>query len=235
MRLFTFFSLLCFLLTAQAQEVDYNWVIPTDSAAGLEFQEKLIRLAWKNYPENKVIQHKVVQAQEQVRQSKISWLDPVSIQFNLAEPRVNTILGTGNNEFGSAFFPLYNLGFNINLGQVLATPSRIREKEEEVKIATQNVNSQKLLIRAEVIRRYQNYLLKQELLRVHIQIQEQANSAFLDITRRFKEGRANIDAYTNSALAYNQATESRIESASEVRKAQAALEELIGVPLELVR
>ncbi len=228
MKTATLFIFMLALFSCYAQEVNYDQVIPTDSAVGLTFEEKLVRLAWKNYPQNKIWEHRTIQAEEQVLQSKLGWLKPVSIQLYYGEPHINP-------DFNSTFFPRYNLGVNVNIGEILTTPSRIREKEEEVNIATANLHTQKHFIRAEVIRRHQKYLMQLELLKVHIQIQEQTNNAFLDITRKFKEGRANLNEYTNTALVYNQSTERKLESEGELRIAKAQLEELIGVPLESVQ
>lgn len=228
MKTATLFMLFLACLASYGQEVNYDQVIPTDSAVGLSFEEKLVRLAWKNYPQNKVWYHKTAQAEEQVIQSKNGWLKPVSIQLYYGEPHINP-------NFESTFFPRYNLGVNLNIGELVNTPSRIREKQEEVKIAVANYNTQKHFIRAEVIRRYQKYLIQLELLKVHIQIQEQTNNAFLDITRKFKDGRAELDEYTNTALLYNNSTERRLNSEGELKIAKAQLEELIGVPLESVR
>lgn len=227
MKTATLFIVFLAFLSTFAQEVNYDQVIPTDSAVGLNFEEKLIRLAWKNYPQNKIWEHKAAQAEEQVIQSKNSWLKPVSVQLYYGEPHINP-------NFESTFFPRYNLGVNINIGDIISTPSRIREKEEEVHIAMANYNSQKHYIRSEVIRRHQKYLIQMEMLKVHIQIQEQTNNAFLDITQKFKNGRAELDEYTNSALIYNNSTERRLNSEGELKIAKAHLEELIGVPLESV-
>lgn len=228
MKTATLFILFLAFLSSFAQDVDYDQVIPTDSAVGLSFEEKLVRLAWKNYPQNKVWEHRTVQAEEQVLQSRLGWLKPVSLQLYYGEPHINP-------DFNSTFFPRYNLGVNVNIGEILTTPSRIREKEEEVHIAQANYNTQKHFIRAEVIRRHQKYLIQMELLKVHIQVQEQANNAFLDVTRKFKDGRADLDEYTNTALVYNNSIERRLNSEGELKIAKAQLEELIGVPLESVR
>lgn len=228
MKTATLFILFLAFISSFAQEVDYDQVIPTDSAVGLTFEEKLVRLAWKNYPQNKIWEYRAAQAEEQVIQSKLGWLKPVSVQLYYGEPHINP-------NFESSFFPRYNLGVNLNIGEFLTTPSRIREKEQEVLIATANYNTQKHYIRSEVIRRHQKYLIQMELLKVHIQIQEQTNNAFLDVTRKFKEGRAELDEYTNTALLYNNSTERRLNSEGELRIAKAHLEEVIGVPLGSVR
>ena len=54
MKTATLFILCLAFLSSFAQEVNYDQVIPTDSAVGLTFEEKLIRLAWNNHPQNKV-------------------------------------------------------------------------------------------------------------------------------------------------------------------------------------
>ncbi len=222
-----FLLLLALFNVAFAQQVDYGRIIPDTVRSTMPLEEKLVYLAWENYPRNETFQHEINKSQEKIKQAKLGWVQPLSLQFYYGEPHIN-------NQFESTFFPRYNLGVNVNIGQILQTPSKVRSANEDLAISLNNINTQKHLIRAEVLRRYYNYQLKLELLKIHIQAHDDAYNAYLDITQKFKDGRATLVAYTQSALAHNQAAEQKVKSEMEVKMAKVAVEELIGVRLEEV-
>ena len=42
-----------------AQSIDYNKIIVTEQVTAISFEEKLVQLAWRNHPSNKVVTQKV--------------------------------------------------------------------------------------------------------------------------------------------------------------------------------
>ena len=117
--------------------------------------DELVTAAWENYPENKKYDHQVKIAEKNVIRAGYSWLD--------------NIYGTGNlNEFtlnppsdfqGNLFFPRYNFGVRINLGTFVTVPAEKKIAKEELRIAELNRKQQKIMIRAEVLRRYNRFLM----------------------------------------------------------------------------
>lgn len=224
--IFSFFVLLATL--GFSQQVDFDQVITPDSVEPADFEARLVRLAWQNHPLNRTYDSEVEISKERVKEQKKSWLDPVTLQLNYGEPHINP-------NFRADFFPRYNLSVGMNLGQVLSTPQRIKQAQQEQKIAESNKDAQKLRMRAEVITRYRRYLTNLELLKLRIKSQEDAYSTYLDLTKKFQQGSANLEIFTQSALAYNHATEEKIKAEGDVAITKAMLEELIGVKLEEVR
>jgi outer membrane protein TolC len=127
------------------------------------------------------------------------------------------------------------LSLNLNVGRVFSTPHRVKQAEQEQEIAMAQYDAQKLRIRAEVLHRYQTYLTNLELLKLRIKSQEDAYSTYLDLTQKFQQGSVDLEVFTQSALAYNHATEEKITAEGDVAISKARLEELIGVKLEAVR
>ena len=224
--IFTFFIALTTI--GFSQTVDYAQVITPDSVEPATFSDRLVRLAWQNYPLNRTYGSEVEAAEARVKEQKLGWFDPISIQLNYGEAHINKNLN-------SNFFPKYNIAVNWNLGRVLATPQRVRQAKEEQEIAEASLDAAKLRLRAEVISRYQTYLMNLELLKLRIKSQEDAYSTYLDLTQKFQQGSVSLEIFTQSALAYNHATEEKIKAESEVAIAKARMEELIGVKLEEVR
>ena len=86
---------------AFAQSVDYNKIIVPDQVPSISFEERLVQLAWKNHPSNKVAIQKVEMAQAVKARTSWSWLDKFDVVANVKE-------FTGNTEvvgWGRAVYP----------------------------------------------------------------------------------------------------------------------------------
>ena len=68
-----------------SQNVDYNSIILPDGIEDISMDEKLVRLAWKNYPANEAAQHEVLKAKHNIGVAGSSWLNLVTISGNLNE------------------------------------------------------------------------------------------------------------------------------------------------------
>ena len=66
---------LLFLLLASflvmAQSIDYNKIIVTEQVSSISFEERLVQLAWRNHPSNKVVAEKVELSQSTSVKSKM--------------------------------------------------------------------------------------------------------------------------------------------------------------------
>lgn len=227
------FTLLLVLSSgAFGQIVDYNEVITPDSIEPANFEARLVRLAWQNYPLNRTYDANMKIAEAKVKEEKMGWLDPLTLNLNYGEPHFQANKDT---TFNSIFFPRYMLSLNLNVGRVFSTPHRVKQAEQQREIAAANYDAQKLRLRAEVIARYRTYLTNLELLKLRIKSQEDAYSTYLDLTQKFQQGTVDLEIFTQSALAYNHATEEKIQAEGDVAITKARLEELIGVKLEEVR
>lgn len=136
---------------------------------------------------------------------------------------------------GSAFYPRYNLGVNVNLGNILSQKDKNRAKQSDVKIAEHKVNQAKLELRAEVLIRYQQFRLAREILKTRVQIESDAKDNFLLMSDLFKKDEETFDHYNEASSAYHQAMEARIKAETDVLLAKIKLEEIIGLKWEQVQ
>jgi hypothetical protein len=78
MNIIRFLTFLTFLpLTAQAQSIDYNKIILPDRVVTKNFEERLVQLAWKNHPSNRVVDQNVEIAQKEKAVARWRWLDDI--------------------------------------------------------------------------------------------------------------------------------------------------------------
>lgn len=213
-----------------AQSVDYNKIILPDGTFTEEMSEKLVRLAWKNYPANEIFKREITIADKELVQAKWSWFENVGAQGNLNEFTINP----GANE-RALFFPRYNFSARITIGMLGDIPAEIKKRKEGVEISKARMNMQKIDLRAEVLTRYQDYLMQKKLLEAQITNFEDSYSAYSLAEQQFKNGQITLDMYNQQLEKYNSEEILRIRAETSYQIALISLEQLIGVKLEDVK
>ena len=221
----------CFNLV-RAQEVDYNAIIPPKNGSDIGFAEKLVRLAWQNHPSNRILESQEKMSDMEIDLSRWQWLDNFKITGNINEFTLNPDQDVFNR---NAFFPRYNISGMVSLGYFVNIPKEVKLKKEELNISKYSVQQQKLQIRAEVLRRYEIYLMTREILKVETETQEDLFAALSLAEQNFRSGSITIDAYNDSLERYNNQRIRNITAQGNHNQAKISLEELIGVRLEDVK
>ncbi len=215
-----------------AQKVDYNTVIMPNVASQIEFEEKLVRLAWNNDPESEAIRRSVKLAEQDNKIAAAEWLNIVSVQGNANEFNINP----QRDVFGrSSFFPRYNIGARINLGMLLTIPYNMEKTRQSVIVAESMVNDRKLALRTLVLKLYNNLLMQEKLYRLQAELALDVENAHNLAEVRFKNGEITFDEYTVTRSSYNQSQMSLITAEAAYKNAKLDLEDLIGVKLEEVQ
>lgn len=197
-------------------------------SSGRAFVEKLVSLAWENYPQNKVYASRMAIAEENLVQNKWNWLNNLSLSYQY-NPTTATSSTTG------LVAPRFGIGLSINVGSLVLTPSRVTQAEEELKVANADLKAQKTFIRAEIVRRLANYTRSLDLLKVRTQAKNDSESSLELIQKRFANGEVSLEILNQALRTYTDNEERRVTSTGDLLYHKAALEELIGVPLEGVK
>ena len=225
--------LLCLLGYAMSfgQNIDYNKIILPESVTEADFGEKLVQLAWQNNPANEELVHRAQAAKYEVDLARWSWLRTVKVSGNLNEYTINT---EKVREVNPTFipYPLYNFSLSISLGTIFLTPIETRAARSNYRVAEDVINQQKINLRAEVLTRYQNYLMNQKLFEIQNEVTEDEYSEFLLTEQNFKAGDVTLEDYKTSLKSYNEQLKERITLERDLKIAKIALEEMIGVRLE---
>ncbi|MEZ4885983.1 MAG: TolC family protein [Chitinophagales bacterium] len=231
MKKLLFLFCLLQLSNIQAQRTNFDRiVIPTDQITR-DYKEALVQLAWVNNPDNKVLEHEVNIAEIEKKAAKWTWADNVQASFNLNEGNFQKETDPG----GNLFFPKYNFSASVSIGSLLRTSSETKKAEQQLDIAHHRVNQRKLQIRAETLKRYEDYLTAVEMLKLRTQAVEDFYATYLAVTKKFKESRSSLEEYNQASTTYYTALENKLRGESDVELAKISLEEIIGVKLEEVR
>jgi len=221
--------LVLFPLLANSQNVDYNNIILPDGASEISFAEKLVRLAWKNNPANRILERQKNISEYEIKQARWSWLDEFRIQGNVNEFVLNENADVGGR---ADFFPLYNLSAQVRLGFFVDIPLETKKKKEEYYIAQSNIDLQKIGLRAEVLKRYELYLMNRELLKVQTEATEDLFATFSIVEQNFKNGQATLEEYNLILDRYNTQKIRKITAQGNFNRSKIEVEEMIGVKLE---
>ena len=213
-----------------AQTVDYNTVILPAGIENIGISEKLVRLAWQNYPANEVAQREIVKAKQNVAVANARWLNIVSLSFNMNEFNINPEANPSNNNF----YPRYNVGASIPLGIFMETPNNVKTAKEDYEISLLNLNQQKLALRAIVLTRYQNYVQAKALLDIQLVSIENEENSFSLVEQKFINDEVTLDEYNASFVRLNEEKVKKINLESSFILTKIGVEELIGIPLESV-
>lgn len=225
---FIFSLLVC--VTASSQNVDYNRIILPEGVRDIELEEKLVQLAWKNHPSNKVLYNNLAIAQYETKVASSEWLNTIRISGNLNEFNIND-----SDNIRSQFFPRYNIGVIIPLGLFVGTPAQVKRGKQLEEVAQHNINTQKLAIRATVLKLYNEYLMYRDVFNIRTQELEETSTSFQVLEQRFKAGQELFERYSAGLTLMNQVKVARVEAQTNYLNSKLSLEEYIGVRLEDVK
>jgi len=225
--------------TAFAQKVNWdNIILPPDSLTD-NIEEKLVQIAWANYPQNQSKYADVAIAKSKLQYAKFSFMENfgagIQINSQAGQPATNSIEGPGGTiqqVTTTTTLPRVGFGIQFGIGQILTTPFKVRTAKEELKKSEHEVNLQKTLVRREVIVRYNTYKAAYEVLKHYAGIIEEVKTVHSVATKNFENGTITIDVYQQSLGMLSQNEERLVAAKYNLKTTKAALEELLAAKLE---
>ena len=214
--------------SVMAQSIDYNKIIVTEQVTAISFEEKLVQMAWRNHPGNKVVTQKVEQAQTLRSKARWSWLNDIFIQGNYNE-------FTGKEEVDAvarAIYPQYNVGIRLPLGTFVQTPLSAKAANDEVLMSEYNVNATKLQVRQDVMLGIERLKERFKIVKLRERIQEDYFLMFQSTEKKFKAGEVTLEAYRGTSQAYYLKEEEIIQARSAFNQQRIELEAMVGVELK---
>ncbi|MCW3465406.1 TolC family protein [Chitinophaga nivalis] len=193
-------------------------------------QEKLVELAMNN-PRLKAARLERDKTVYELNKANANWLNYVTVGANLNEVSLRMYKGENNNT-QNLYYPLWNVGISVPLGSLISKPNDVKIARKNVELATQQQELLSRNVRAVVLSKYQNYLLKKELLTLQNEITEDDYAAFSQAEQKFSTGGITYDEYSISSKRYNAELVKKITLETDLSQAKLDLEEIIGIKLE---
>lgn len=228
MKLLRVLTFLAFLpLAAQAQSIDYNKIILPDRVVPNNFEERLVQLAWKNHPSNRVVDQNVEIAQKEKSVARWRWLDDIYANGNLNE----YTLHPNTTGLTNVYYPRYNFGVRVTLGSFVNIPLQVSAANGRLINSVHLVNQKKLSVREEVLGNVERLKQFYKFIKIREQIKEDFRTMYKDAEKKFSTGDINIERYRAAVQAYYDQSEQVVEAQTNYNGVKIALEALVGLQL----
>jgi outer membrane protein TolC len=223
--------MVAFSINAVSQNIDYNKIILPQGSSDIEFEEKLVQLAWKNLPDVAIAKKQVRISELDEKLSRRKWLENFRIAGNLNEFNVDPSRDINNR---SQFLPRYNFSLGFPLGQLFTNPVENKQALINRTIAEDQVNSLKLQLRNEVLTAYNNYKTQEEVYKIQKIAMDNAETNHAIIEKSFEQGEETFERYDNSLNNLSQRRINLLQSERELRNTRYIVEQYIGMSLDNV-
>lgn len=202
-----------------------------DSTRVMTIRERLVQLALQN-PNYEIADRQIAIANYQLKKAKNSILGKTSLNLNGNEYtfKLKSIPGDNNN----LLFPLFNLGVSVPFDIFSSRKNEIGVAKETLSMAEAAKNQRFREIKAEILSKYEDYLMYKQKLEYESQIAQDAEAIFLQAEKDFSDGIIKQEDYNK---AYKDRTEEKTKLAEIVRNfnvIKIEIEKMIGIPLDEV-
>lgn len=241
LRLLFFALFLLFFQQSRAQTT--TSIIPDISETYLD---KLIEVAKANYPSVRSYQTRVDMAKDNVKKTRISYLDVISFSY-IYQPHSATVVGlpstttTGSTTTTSttsqpySYFNGIQAGVFFNFGTYLQKPYLLRQAKSELKIANNEQEEYLLTLVNDVKKRYYTYVMRQANVRIQTQSALDAEEMLKSVRHRFEKGEETYENYNRAQVALASSNQSRMAAETDLLIAKADLEQILGEKLENIK
>jgi outer membrane protein TolC len=227
MKIIRLLTLLAFLpLVATSQSIDYNKIILPDRVAPKNFEERLVQLAWKNHPSNRVVEQNIEIAQKEKSLARWRFLDDIYANGNINEYTLHPQPDATN-----IYFPRYNFGVRVTLGSFVNIPLQVSAANNRLNNSMLLENQKKLTVREDVLGNVEKLKQFYKFIKIREQIKEDFRTMYKDAEKKFSTGDINIERYRAAVQAYYDQTEQVVEAQTNFNGVKITLEGMVGVLL----
>jgi outer membrane protein TolC len=193
-------------------------------------EEQLVGLAWKNSPASKVLPYKIQLAEKNSGLAQRSWLDAFKVQGNLNEFNLHPEQYGGRN----LYFPRYNFSVGFSLSDFVAVPRSIRSRKLGAEIARLDAEGQRILIRSDVLKRYNHYTSVKNRLVIQRKLESEI-AVNLELARsKFNQGTETYEVLSGLTERYYTLQLATKEMEESLEEARLDIEAMIGVKLNTI-
>jgi outer membrane protein TolC len=220
-------TLLIFSQFARAQSPLYR----RDSMRVNNIREKLVQLAMQN-PAYEIVDRTALAASYQVKIAKSAYLGLIAAQGNVNEFTVNPPKYNGQSV--PFYYPKYNLGVNIPFNIFTTVPNTTKVAQENYYIADAAKREKYLEIKADVLTKYENYLLAKQLVELQGKIVQGEYAAFKRAEGDFAENLIKLEVVEKEQKLYINEQIQYLTLQKDLNLTKIQLEKVIGVNIEEV-
>ncbi|WP_143306697.1 TolC family protein [Chitinophaga vietnamensis] len=229
-KLLLFVLSLTTFLMASAQQKDSIDLATVQSNPALEarFKQTLVALA-RNNPNQDGYKAKEKINKYEIQNAKAAWLNHFMAAANVNEYSLkNSSTINGQNYY----YPKYNLGFSISLGDLLTTPNNVKIAKTNREVIEALKEKDLRDARTNVLKQYETYIANKKLFELHLPLLEDAYSNYQSQEKKFSAGEVSIEIYNSAYRVYNAEMVQNVVLAKNMNESKIDLEGAINMPLE---
>ncbi|MBS1668650.1 MAG: TolC family protein [Bacteroidetes bacterium] len=204
-----------------------------DTLKNVDVRERLVQLAMNN-PNYEVSDRLTYIALYQLRLAKGSWLSALSAQGNMNEFTVNELVGAGNATTSSFvnFYPKYNLGLTISFDLFNRNSNNVKIARQNLYIAQAQKNERFREIKADVLTKYEDYLLIKQKLELQSQITTDAYTNYQIAERDYRLNVIKAEELSKTYKNWVAEQVAKLSIQRDLNVSKIDLEKVIGVKFE---
>jgi len=229
MRYFLISLLFC------SQFLDAQQTIPLyrpDSLRKFDIREKLVSLAIQN-PTYEMADHASTAASYQIKIAKSAYLGLFSAQANVNEFTISQHKDA-NGAVIPNYYPIYNFGVNIPFDIFTRTSNNVKIAKENYYMTTAAKNQKFREIKADVLTKYENYLLAKQLVELQSRITQSEYATLKRAESDFAENLIKLDDVEKAQKSYINEQVKSLTLQKDLNLSKIEIEKVIGVKIEEV-
>jgi outer membrane protein TolC len=214
---------------AQKQQRDFR----PDTVRIRDIRERLIQLAMQG-PDYEIMDHNAQAATYNIRIAKSAYLGLFSAQGNINE---FTITGTPSSTTGVAipyYYPKYNFSLNIPFDIFTRTTNNVKIAKQNYYALTAAKNQKFRDIKADVLTKYENYLLAKQLVELQGKVTQSEYATLKRAEGDFGENLIKLDDVERAQRLYTNEQVKSLTLQKDLNLSKIELEKVIGVKIEEV-
>jgi outer membrane protein TolC len=204
-----------------------GYQLNADTSNTLDIREKLVSLALQN-PQYEIADHNLNIMIYNIHIAKSAWLGTFIAQGNENEFTIFKNSG-GNNPI---YYPLYNFGVSIPFDIFSKIPNNVKIAKENYLIAQATRNDKFRQIKAEVLTKYEDYLVAKQKLELQTQIRQDAYNLYKKAEKDFEDNTIKLDEFNRASGAWITAQMGELDYRRNLNVTKIELEKMIGVRLD---
>ncbi|HTB24092.1 MAG TPA: TolC family protein [Puia sp.] len=201
----------------------------TESSHPTDIREKLVQLAMQN-PVYEMADHAALAATYQIKIAKSAYLGLLSAQGNINEFTISK--PTYNGTQIPYYYPRYNLALNIPFDIFTRTTNNVKIAQENYYMAAAAKNQKFREIKADVLSKYENYLLARQLVELQGKITQSEYATLKRAESDFSENLIKLDEVERVQKSYINEQVKSLTLQKDLNLAKIEIEKVIGVPIE---
>ncbi len=224
-------TLLLLVQFARAQTPANKYLYRPDSVRLPDIRERLVQLALQN-PGYEIADHAEIAAGYQIKIAKAAYLGLFSAQGNVNEFTISPPKQNGQNV--PFYFPKYNFGVSVPFDIFTRTANTVKIARENYYISTAAKNQKFREIKADVLTKYENYLLAKQLVDFQAKLTQNEYSTLKRAESDFAENLIKLDDVEKAQKSYITEQVKSLTLQKDLNVSKIEIEKVIGVKIEEV-